>query len=290
MRDADDLRRQLERALERVLPGEDVPPPALHRAMRYAVFSGGKRLRPLLLLRAVEALGGDVQDALGFACALELIHTYSLIHDDLPAMDDSPLRRGRPTVHRAFGEAVAILAGDALLTLAFQLMAERAGSPRAALAMREIARGTLCMARGQSLELELEGAGTWPAPDQLEDLYAQKTGGLFVAAVRAGAALAGAGPGELAALDAYGRALGLAFQIADDIQDLHSDPARKPTYPRLRGLVAARGRVLTLIEEALRALEALGERAAALREVALQVRQKVEVETWSSNGAASPRR
>jgi len=269
------LREELERALERILPREEVPPASLHRAMRYAVFSGGKRFRPLLLLRTVQALNGNPREALDFACALELIHTYSLIHDDLPAMDDSPLRRGRPTVHRVFGEASAILAGDALLTLAFEVMAGRASELRTARALREIAKGALCMVRGQALEFDLEATkGSHPTVERLEYLYQHKTGSLILAAVRAGAILAEASPQEMAALETYGRAVGLAFQIADDIHDLDSDPTSKLTYPRVQGLEAARDRVQVLIEQALRALEPLGGRAIPLREMALKVMGK----------------
>jgi geranylgeranyl pyrophosphate synthase len=246
-------RALVDEALDRALPPEDAPPPRVHQAMRYSVMAGGKRLRPILVIAGAEAVGGGADLVMPTACALELIHTYSLIHDDLPAMDDDDFRRGRPSNHKAFDEATAILAGDALLTLAFDWLAEAgeaAGRPAAYLAAtRALARGAGMqgMVRGQARDL-----GEAPPADvaTLERLHAEKTGALFRAAIEIGAHVAGAGPAELAALVAFGERFGVAFQHADDLDD-----ADHPTHA-----AAARLRLEALVGDAVTSLAPLGSR------------------------------
>jgi geranylgeranyl pyrophosphate synthase len=277
------LRREVEAALGEHLPPEDRPPVRLHRAMRYAVLGGGKRLRPVLCLAACEAVGGRRHDALPAACALEMIHTYSLVHDDLPALDDDELRRGRATVHVAFDEATAVLVGDALhcegLTLLAREPASVPGARRLAV-LREVlvAVGTEGMIGGQMDDLETEGRAL--AEKELTSIHRRKTGALLTASVRAGALLGGAEGERLACLGRYGRALGLAFQIVDDVLDvtgtresLGKSPgkdaaAHKTTYPTLLGLDGARGRAEELAREAVEALAPLGERGDLLASLA----------------------
>jgi len=277
-------RRLVDAALDRVLPPEDAPPPTIHRAMRYSVLAGGKRLRPILVIAGAEAVGGTAELVLPTACALELIHTYSLIHDDLPAMDDDDFRRGRPTNHKVFGEAIAILAGDALLTLAFRLMAEnaaRVAEPRLicqVVAEVATAAGTEGMVGGQVIDIESEGRTV--APATLDEIHTRKTAALIRAALRAGALLAGADAAALAAIGAAGERLGLAFQIVDDILDVEGnleelgktagsdERKRKATYPALHGLDASRRRARMLIEEAKAALLPLGPPAEPIRALA----------------------
>ena len=275
----------VEEALHRFLPPETAEPAVIHRAMHYSVFGGGKRLRPVLVLAAAEAVGAAPEPLLPVAAALELIHTYSLIHDDLPAMDDDDLRRGRPTSHRVFGEAVAILAGDALLTEAFDLLTapdcvSRHDPKRLLTVIQEIAAaaGSRGMVGGQTLDVVSEGQAVDGA--RLEVLHRHKTGALIRASLRAGALLGGATPEELQAITAYGEAVGLAFQIADDILNVEgeaemtgkavgSDAARgKATYPAVHGLAEAKARAATLVAEALRALEPLDAKADPLRGIA----------------------
>lgn len=275
----------VEEALHRFLPPETAEPAVIHRAMRYSVFGGGKRLRPVLVLAAAEAVGGAPEPFLPVAAALELIHTYSLIHDDLPAMDDDDFRRGRPTSHRVFGEAVAILAGDALLTEAFGLLTapdcvNRRDPKRLLTVIQEIAAaaGSRGMVGGQTLDILSEGQAVDGA--HLESVHRHKTGALIRASLRAGALLAGASPAELEAITAYGEAVGLAFQIADDILNVEgeaamtgkavgSDAAKgKATYPSVHGLKEAKARAAALVAEALKALEPLDARADPLRGIA----------------------
>jgi geranylgeranyl pyrophosphate synthase len=249
-------RVDVDRALEALLPQAAGPAARLHEAMRYAVFGGGKRLRPALALAVGEALGGAPADLLAPAAALELIHTYSLVHDDLPAMDDDDLRRGRPTVHRAYGDAEAILAGDALLTLAFEVLATQPAGPlhagRRAEAVALVARaaGAAGMVGGQTADLEAER--TTAGLDALAWIHAHKTGALIAASAELGALHAGASAEDRAAFARFGRDLGLAFQIADDILDrtasaatLGKTPGKderagKATYPALLGVDASR--------------------------------------------------
>ncbi len=263
--------RLVERALEQRMPPEGAHPARLTSAMRYSLFAGGKRIRPVLCLAAAEAAGGREEDALFAACALEMVHTYSLIHDDLPAMDDDDLRRGRPTCHRAFDEATAVLAGDALLTLAFEVLADPAEGksldPAARLRMvRElsVAAGWRGMVGGQ--QADMEGEGKDPDFPTLEYIHTHKTGALLRAAVLLGGLAAGAGDEVMKALAAFGGKAGLAFQVVDDILDLTattedlgkdagSDEERKKmTYPALFGLEESRLRAKSLIEEAKAAL------------------------------------
>ena len=261
----------VDEALERWLPVEDPRAPRLAEAMRYSVFAGGKRLRPALAIAACRAAGGSDEDVLPFACALELIHTYSLIHDDLPAMDDDDLRRGRPTSHKVYGEALAILAGDALHTLAFELVLDRtldAQRARALAAILAHASGHEGMVGGQVDDLAAEGADV--DLERLELIHRRKTGALLEASVRGGARAAGASGEALEGFARYGAALGLAFQIADDVLDatgsaevLGKTPGKdaqdgKLTYVALEGVDAARARCARQVDEALAALADLG--------------------------------
>jgi geranylgeranyl diphosphate synthase type II len=276
--------QMVDQALDRFLPSGDELPASLHGSMRYSVFAGGKRVRPVLMLAACETVGGQLSWALPAACAMEMIHTYSLIHDDLPAMDDDDFRRGNPTNHKVYGEATAILAGDALLTEAFILLAraEEGAHPAARLrVIHEIAHasGSRGMVGGQVVDMESEGKGEIDLAT-LSYIHTHKTGALIRASVRAGAILGGASAESLAALTRYGDAIGLAFQIADDILDVEgtteelgkdagSDQARgKATYPALVGLEASKARALELVQMALDALAPFDERAEPLRAIA----------------------
>ncbi len=273
-----------EQALERRLPPAEHSPAELHRAMRYAVLGGGKRLRPLLVYASARALGCDGAALDAAACAVELIHAYSLVHDDLPAMDDDALRRGRPTCHIVFGEAMAILAGDALQALAFELLTDdsaHAIEPAVRIAMLR-ALGRACgaegMAGGQALDLAAVGRRLSLA--ELEHMHACKTGALIRASVRLGALIAGADAHTLTALDHYADAVGLAFQVRDDILDVEGDAAvigktagkdaaaDKPTFPSIIGLDASRARLRELTAGALAAIEPLQPHAVLLAELA----------------------
>jgi farnesyl diphosphate synthase/geranylgeranyl diphosphate synthase type II len=252
-------------------------PARLVEAIRYALLGGGKRLRPALVLASCEAHGGDASDAslaMRFAVALEAIHTYSLVHDDLPAMDDDDLRRGRPTVHKAYGEAIAILVGDGLQSLAFEHLLA-GDDPRAGPLARLLAANAALMVEGQARDMEGEGARL--AEPEVMDLMRTKTGALLAAAVAGGALAAGA---SAEAVYPWGLELGLAFQIADDLLDLTGDTATlgkragkdasagKATLPALVGVAEARRRAEGLLDEALAAMAPLGARAAALRGLA----------------------
>ncbi len=281
-------RAVVEGALERCLPPADAAPGRLHEAMRYGVFSGGKRLRPILALASFELVGGQGDGALAPAFALELVHTYSLIHDDLPAMDDDDMRRGRPTCHKAFGEAVAILAGDALLTLAFELVARDTSlePSRRVAVIEELARanGSRGMVGGQAADIGMEGAP--PSLDAITFIHTNKTALPLAASVRVGAIAGGAGPADLEALTVYGRKAGLAFQITDDILDVTGtaeemgkavgkDVARgKMTYPGVVGVEAAGRHARELLDEAVRALARFGPRARPLIEIATFIAER----------------
>lgn len=275
----------VDRALDEALAQTAGAPSRLVEGMRYSVFAGGKRIRPVLMIAACEAVGGTARQVLPAACALELIHTYSLIHDDLPAMDDDDFRRGRPTNHRVYGEAGAILAGDALLTEAFALLAQAQSFPglAAETVLRVIriiaqAAGSQGMVGGQVVDMASEGQQI--DLNTLESIHNRKTGALIVAALQTGALLGGGEAAALAAVTRYGQAAGLAFQVADDIldvigdqallgKDVGSDQARgKVTYPSLLGLDGARLRARELMEEAMAALQPLGAAAGPLREIA----------------------
>jgi len=280
-----DARRALvDAALDRVLPAIDTVPVTLHRAMRYSVLAPGKRLRPTLVIAGAEAVGGAAEAVLDTACALELIHTYSLIHDDLPAMDDDDYRRGRLTNHKVFGEAMAILAGDALLTLAFRLVADNAArlaDPRMiARVVADVAdaAGTDGMVGGQVIDIESEGKDV--GPDTLEYIHRHKTAALIRVSLTAGTMLGGGRDAQVAPIRRAGEALGLAFQIVDDILDVEGSLAelgktagsdvrkKKITYPALHGLDASKRKARELIEETKRVLEPLGQSAEPIRALA----------------------
>lgn len=275
----------VDEALARYLPGEEHYPPAIFQAMRYSVFAGGKRVRPILAIAAAEALGGTAVDVLPLACALECIHTYSLIHDDLPALDNDDYRRGRLTNHKVFGEANAILAGDALLTFAFELMGDARHWPqfvpeRVVQVMHEVAYaiGTFGMIGGQVVDLQMEGQDVDLLA--LQYIHAHKTGALIRTSVRSGALLGGGSPAAVEALTHYGTHIGLAFQIMDDILDVRGDEQlmgkalrkdnerRKATYPRLVGLAESEVRAQAAVTASIAALDIVGERGAVLRELA----------------------
>lgn len=275
-------RTRIDAALERVLDLPDAPP-RLHAAMRHAVLLGGKRMRPLLALAAGAATGADEGAALTAGVAVELVHAYSLVHDDLPAMDDDDLRRGKPTCHRAFDEATAVLAGDALQSLAFEVLADAGAIPAAQrLAMLQelaVASGVRGMAGGQALDLAAEGKRL--SITELEAVHRGKTGALIAASVRLGAlaALAPLAP-QLAALGEYGQALGLCFQIRDDILDVEGDTAtlgktagadaahHKATFPALLGRDGAHDRARREYQRAVSALASLGAAGERLRQLA----------------------
>jgi geranylgeranyl diphosphate synthase, type II len=277
-------RRLVERALRRHLPRPGTVPATVRKAMAYSLFPGGKRLRPVLAIEACRVVGGPVADILPAAAGIEMLHTYSLIHDDLPALDNDDLRRGRAANHRMFGEAMAILAGDALLTHAFEVMAFNPPSPGsagrrlAAIAVVARAAGVQGMIAGQVLDLETEGR--LYSYRHLLRIHRGKTGALIRASLQAGALLGGGRPAEVRALGAYGERIGLAFQIVDDILDQVGSEAglgksigkdrrdRKATFPALVGLRASRRRAVRASEEAIRALRPFGRRAARLADLA----------------------
>ncbi len=285
----DDWRLVVDAALDALAPMRH--PETLWSSMRYSLQAGGKRLRPVLTIATMDALGVDPRPALPAACALELVHTQSLIHDDLPAMDDDDLRRGKPTNHKVFGEAQAILAGDAMLAWAFATLAGplAASYPadRCLAAVRELAEATvLGMVSGQVVDVASEGQVVDEAT--LTFIHTHKTGALIRASVRVGAILAGADAASAKSLDAYADALGLAFQIADDILDCtrtaeqlgktpgKDEAADKATYVKLFGLSAARERLVAAVADAEAALTAFGERGEALRAIARYVAAQVD--------------
>ncbi|HEY1205319.1 MAG: polyprenyl synthetase family protein [Bryobacteraceae bacterium] len=268
--------------LDRLAPPESTPPQTIHRAMRYSLFAGGKRIRPVLCLEAARAVADFAPGAEEAACALEFVHTYSLIHDDLPALDNDDLRRGRPTCHKQFGEAMAILAGDGLLTLAFQVLGQIRGAVgRRAQLVEELAVGAGTvggMIGGQVADLE--GEGQPPTAELLDTIHRAKTGALLRASVRMGGICAGADEHQLASLTCYGQHIGLAFQIVDDILDVEQPSEalgktagkdaeqHKITFPAVYGLEASYRMAEQERRDAHRALEAFGERGARLRELA----------------------
>jgi len=279
-----ELSARADAVLARVLPPEDQPPIELHRAMRYAVLGGGKRLRPLLVYATGRTFDASLETLDASAAAVEIIHAYSLVHDDLPAMDDDSLRRGRPTCHVVFGDAMAILAGDALQALAFEVLAHDASLTDAAihvemLRVLAVACGSHGMAGGQAFDLAAVGAKLSPA--ELERMHVHKTGALIRASVRLGALAAGVREAStLDALERYGHAIGLAFQIRDDLLDIEAGTeqlgktagkdvaASKPTYPAILGVEASRAELSRLTRNALAAVEPFGERARPLSDLA----------------------
>jgi geranylgeranyl diphosphate synthase, type II len=281
----EEKRRIVEAALRRFAPLEEGPAEEVMKAMNYSLFAGGKRLRPILCLAGATAVGGNESLVLPVATALEMIHTYSLIHDDLPAMDNDDLRRGRPTSHKVFGEAVALLAGDGLLTEAFALMARRdvPGNPEPGSLLRVIAliaraAGHDGMVGGQVVDIRSEGKALDPAT--VEFIHTHKTGALITASVVSGAVLAGGDERQVEAITAYGKAIGLAFQIADDILDIEGDAKqmgksvggdarkKKITYPSVLGLEASRKIQTEMVENALNALRDFDEASDPLRHLA----------------------
>ena len=258
----------IDRALDRYLPRANTKPVTLHKAMRYSLFAGGKRLRPILCLAAAEACRGNIDDALPLACALECIHTYSLVHDDLPSMDNDDFRRGRPTCHKVFGDGIAVLAGDALLTVAFEIVskAKPTLSYDISTLLREIAvaAGSQKLIAGQVADLEAEGKKV--KRDQLQFIHENKTAAILKSSVRLGAMSANADARKLSAITRFGQRLGLAFQIIDDILDVTQTSeilgksagkdvvARKATYPAVIGLEKSRDQARRLTRQAHNAL------------------------------------
>jgi len=282
----------IDKSLNKLVPQAKTFPPAVHEAMRYSLFAGGKRVRPILAVASAEALGAPIADLLPIANTLELIHTYSLIHDDLPAMDDDDFRRGRPTCHKAYGEAIAILAGDGLLTMAFEILSDprkqkTLSSKRMLAIIREIstASGVFGMVGGQVVDIQSEGQDVdFPT---LEYIHTHKTGALIRASVRIGALYAGAGKRQFAALTHYGELTGLAFQIADDILDITSTQEElgkdigsdlkkgKKTFPSFYGLEESRRRAIEVVDKALLTLKDFDRKADPLRELAKYIIHRV---------------
>ncbi len=273
---------QIDSALNRYLPRAATKPATIHKAMRYSLFAGGKRLRPILTLAAAEACGGTPDRALPAACAVECIHTYSLIHDDLPCMDDDDLRRGRPTSHKVYGEGIAVLAGDALLTIAFEILASARPTSRysaaALISELAIASGSRHLIAGQVLDLENEGKKV--TGDTLKFIHRSKTAALLTSSIRLGAMSANASPAKLDSLTQFGQSLGLAFQVIDDILDVTQTTeklgktagkdvaATKATYPAIFGLERSRVEAHRLTSEAHGALKPFGKKGAILQEIA----------------------
>lgn len=282
--------QQVDSELQRLVPADTVPPESIHRAMRYSLFAGGKRIRPILCIEAARAIADSPDGVVSAACALELVHTYSLIHDDLPALDNDDYRRGKPTCHKMFGEAMAILAGDALLTLAFQVLASLDAvddAPKVRMiAELAAAAGTVGgMIGGQVADLE--GEGKTPNPALLDSIHRAKTGALLRASLRLGAIHASAGEAQYAALSCYGEHIGLAFQIVDDILDVEESSEslgktagkdaqqHKITFPAVYGLEQSRSMAERECSLAHETLAPFGARAQRLHELAdLIVRRK----------------
>ena len=273
---------EVDAAMDAFLPKAKERPATIHAAMRYSVFAGGKRLRPVLCLAAAEACGGEIPNALAAACAVELMHTYSLVHDDLPAMDDDDLRRGRPTCHKVYGEGMAVLCGDALLTESFAVLARTTPTKRYGTRdyIAELADtgGSRKLIGGQVMDLE--GEGQKLTKRDLVRIHEAKTAALLTTSLRLGAMTANATPAKLQALTLFGHALGLAFQVIDDILDVtqstemlgktagKDQAVEKSTYPAILGLDASRKEAARLTKAAMDALKPFGAKAARLREIA----------------------
>ncbi len=274
--------KKVDTALGRFLPSAKTRPKTIHEAMRYSIFAGGKRLRPVICLASAEVLRGDIEEALPLACAVECIHTYSLIHDDLPAMDNDDFRRGKPTSHKVYGEGIAILAGDALLTIAFEIAASCKAWPRYSHAkiIHEIAyaAGSQALVAGQVADLE--GEGKKISIEELKYIHRNKTAALIATSIRLGAMSANATPKQLEHLTEFGQSLGLAFQVIDDILDVTQTTeklgksagkditAQKATYPALLGLEKAKKEADRLTARARAALKPFGKNAAPLEAIA----------------------
>jgi geranylgeranyl diphosphate synthase type II len=274
--------KQIDRALDRYLPEENTKPPTIHKAMRYSLFAGGKRLRPILCLASAKACDGKIKRALPLACALECIHTYSLVHDDLPSMDNDDFRRGRPTCHKVFGDGVAVLAGDALLTNAFEIVSRAKPTRRYDMStlLRElaVAAGSQKLIAGQVADLEAEGKKSTRA--QLRYIHENKTAAILTTSVRLGAMSANADAKKLQTITNFGRALGLAFQVIDDILDVTQTSeklgksagkditAKKATYPAVIGLEKSRAEARRLTRKAHDGLSIFGAKAEPLHALA----------------------
>ncbi|MDF2375202.1 MAG: polyprenyl synthetase family protein [Verrucomicrobiales bacterium] len=274
----------VDKALNGFLPKASVRPATVHEAMRYSLFAGGKRLRPILSLAAAEACDGSYENALAPAAAVECLHTYTLIHDDLPCMDDDDLRRGMPTCHVKFGEGVAVLAGDGLLTISFEILAKTPPTKRydvgAYVTELAVASGSRNLIGGQILDLEGEGSDVLLTPAQLKFIHQSKTAALLTASIRLGAMSANATPKKLEALTTYGQSLGLAFQVIDDILDVtqtseklgksagKDEASNKSTYPALFGLEKSRKEAARLTKQAHEALKPFGKKGRRLSEIA----------------------
>jgi len=281
----DEKRVMVEEALEGIFPGPEGPAADIISAMRYSLFAGGKRLRPILCMAGAEAVGGEAKDVLPVACAIELIHTYSLIHDDLPVMDDDDMRRGKPTSHKVFGEAVAVLAGDGLLTKAFHVMTGadfvnrvRPDALLAVIARIAQAAGYEGMVGGQVVDIQSEGKAV--DPSIVEYIHTRKTAALISASVVSGAILVGAVEDQVKALASYGQNIGLAFQVSDDILDIEGDSRElgknvgsdtrqeKVTYPAVHGLKRSKDIEKELVQQAIESLAPFDRRAEPLRQIA----------------------
>jgi geranylgeranyl diphosphate synthase type II len=274
--------KKVDAALNRYLPSESTKPATIHKAMRYSIFAGGKRLRPVICLATAEVINGKSDQALPLACAVECIHTYSLIHDDLPCMDNDDFRRGKPTSHKVFGEAMAVLAGDALLTIAFEMAASCKGWPRyshaAIIHELAVASGSQALIGGQVADAEGEGKKISPA--DLRYIHLNKTAALITSSIRLGAMSSNATPAQLAKLTEFGQSLGLAFQVIDDILDVTQTTeklgksagkdvkAQKATYPALLGLEKAKKEADRLTAKARAALKPFGKNAGPLEAIA----------------------
>jgi geranylgeranyl diphosphate synthase type II len=286
-----DRRALVDASLDLLLPKTDHPPRTLSEAMRYSVFAGGKRIRPILCLAATDAVGGNLEEVMPVACALECIHTYSLIHVDLPAMDNDDLRRGRPTSHKVYGEDLAILAGDALLTEAFAILAGVGSRPgthpeRLLAVIASVARaaGVLGMVGGQVLDVQSEGKPV--EAELLYSMHARKTGAMIEVSATAGALLSGAEAKDNDSLREYGRLIGLAFQVADDILNVSGDARRmgkntgsdasrgKMTFPALLGLAGSRKKLAALLRPATAALNGFDAKADPLRSLAQYIMER----------------
>ena len=285
------VKRQIDAALDRLIPDAATPPVKLHEAIRWSLFAGGKRIRPAIVFAACETFGASNGNPVRTAAAVEMIHTYSLIHDDLPAMDDDDLRRGKATCHKQFGEATAILAGDVLQTLAFKAIANDGTlSPdtriRLVSLISEAAGTPDGMVAGQQLDLDAEGRQI--AIDEIEAIHRRKTGAIITAAALAGAVIGGASVDELAVVSVFGGKLGLLFQITDDLLDVTQDTAtlgktagkdaaaEKATYPGLLGVERAREAALTVYHDACAALTEIGDKAGILKAIAGRIVSRVK--------------
>lgn len=274
------IREYVDGKLDEVIPPETKTPESLHKAMRYSLFAGGKRLRPALVLAASEAVGGTMDEAAPVACAVEMIHTYSLIHDDLPAMDDDDLRRGRPTCHKVFGDAMAILAGDALLTLAVEHLTTCKRGESVPAIIRVVTGGVGCQGMVGGQVLDLEGEGKPATLESVKAIHSWKTASLLAACCEAGALAGGASTKQAELMACFGMKIGLAFQILDDILDETSSSetlgktpgkdakAGKATYPAVVGLDAARAEAQQLVESAEADLQTLGPAGKTMQDLA----------------------